>query len=181
MSESTSASESSQAPANQSSQVIAPPIKSGVYTTEFWLTIVTLAATFFAAAGDKLPPHYAVGAGAVAAGLYAVSRGLTKSAGANLMLLAFFAAVLIALTTSGCGSTTTTTKAADGTTRTTTATVPPTPEQLAQYAATGQTVVGGVLMDYAAAKSLSKSGKMRQVVAVPVPVPTPTPAPAAAP
>lgn len=53
-------------------------MKPGYKTTEFYVALlVTIGSTLFAIA-DKLPARYAAGASTIAAGAYALSRGLAK-------------------------------------------------------------------------------------------------------
>ncbi len=54
-------------------------MKPGYKTTEFWLTLALDAAIVVSAIESVLPPKWAAVAGAVANGLYAVSRGKAKS------------------------------------------------------------------------------------------------------
>ena len=53
--------------------------KPGIYTTEFWVSAITLIAVFISSIDDALPDKWAAIAAAVVAGLYAVARGLAKS------------------------------------------------------------------------------------------------------
>lgn len=53
-------------------------MKPGYLTTEFWATMLAALIALIAALADALPPRYAAIAGAIATGLYAVSRGLAK-------------------------------------------------------------------------------------------------------
>jgi hypothetical protein len=54
------------------------PVKPGVRTTEFWLSVVVILGSAVDALAGSLPDRYAGVAVAVASGLYAVSRGLAK-------------------------------------------------------------------------------------------------------
>lgn len=53
-------------------------VKPGYKTTEFWLTLATNIAAVATMSADWLPPKYGVMAIAVANGLYAMLRTLTK-------------------------------------------------------------------------------------------------------
>lgn len=53
--------------------------KSGIRTTEFWLTVITAAGALIAALASELPPRYAAIASAISVGLYAIGRGQAKS------------------------------------------------------------------------------------------------------
>jgi hypothetical protein len=53
-------------------------LKPGYKTTEFAVAVATIIGTVLFSVADKLPPRYAAMASAVAAGSYAVSRGLAK-------------------------------------------------------------------------------------------------------
>jgi len=52
--------------------------RAGYRTTEFWITALSVLATVVMASRELLSSDQAVTAAAIAAGLYAVSRGLTK-------------------------------------------------------------------------------------------------------
>lgn len=52
--------------------------KPGYLTTEFWVTTLTSVAALVAALTSNLNPRYAAIGAAVAEGLYALSRGITK-------------------------------------------------------------------------------------------------------
>ena len=53
-------------------------LKPGYKTTEFLISVATIIGAVAFAIADKLPPRYAAIASAIAAGAYAVSRGLAK-------------------------------------------------------------------------------------------------------
>jgi len=54
-------------------------VKPGYKTTEFAVTVLTALAALIAALSGHLGPRYAAIAAAVSTGLYAVSRGITKT------------------------------------------------------------------------------------------------------
>jgi len=56
-----------------------PPIKPGYKTTEFWVVILAALAAGLEGLTGILPAQTATIVAAIVAGLYAVSRGLTKS------------------------------------------------------------------------------------------------------
>jgi hypothetical protein len=53
--------------------------KPGIKTTEFWLTIAVDLAALLSALAGALPPKWAGAINMVATGLYALSRGWSKS------------------------------------------------------------------------------------------------------
>lgn len=53
--------------------------KPGWQTTEFWVTKLSLAAMILGTVAGYIPGTWSVVGGAIAAGLYAISRGLAKS------------------------------------------------------------------------------------------------------
>lgn len=53
-------------------------LKTGYRTTEFWVSALTIAGLVIASLATSLPPRYAAIGASVAAGLYAISRGLAK-------------------------------------------------------------------------------------------------------
>lgn len=55
-------------------------LKPGYKTTEFLVVVLTAVGLIASAAADWLPPRYAAIGSAVAAGAYAISRGLAKVA-----------------------------------------------------------------------------------------------------
>jgi hypothetical protein len=55
------------------------PTAQGYKTSEFVVTIITIAANLIGAAAGWLPPEYAGIATAIAGGLYALSRSMTKT------------------------------------------------------------------------------------------------------
>jgi len=60
------------------------PVKPGVHTSEFWLSVVVVLAVGIDALAGSLPDRYAGIAVAVASGLYALSRGLAKRPGVHV-------------------------------------------------------------------------------------------------
>ena len=52
--------------------------KAGYKTTEFWVTTLTSLAALIAALTSNLNPRYAAIGAAIAEGLYALSRAITK-------------------------------------------------------------------------------------------------------
>ncbi len=54
-------------------------LKPGVRTTEFWLTVAVDAAALVGDLAKVVPDRYATVMGALATGLYALSRGWAKS------------------------------------------------------------------------------------------------------
>ena len=54
------------------------PVKPGVHTSEFWLSVLVVLGVGIDALAGSLPDRYAGIAVAVASGLYALSRGLAK-------------------------------------------------------------------------------------------------------
>lgn len=53
--------------------------KPGIYTTEFWITVLTAIGMVVASVADWLPDKYAAIAIAVSTAAYAIARGLAKS------------------------------------------------------------------------------------------------------
>lgn len=53
-------------------------MKSGVKTSEFWITLLPILGTWAMAIKDIVPPQYAAIMTAVASSAYAISRGLAK-------------------------------------------------------------------------------------------------------
>lgn len=60
-----------------------PAVKPGYRTTEAWATGAVIAGSVVASIAGNLPDKYAAMASAVAAGLYAVGRGLAKGGGSG--------------------------------------------------------------------------------------------------
>lgn len=54
------------------------PVKPGVKTSEFWLTVAVDVAAFAGAIANVLPDRWAAIAGTISTSLYAVSRGVAK-------------------------------------------------------------------------------------------------------
>ena len=54
------------------------PLKPGYKTTEFAIVVLTEVGVLAGALAGNLSPHYAATASAIAAGAYAVARGLAK-------------------------------------------------------------------------------------------------------
>jgi hypothetical protein len=52
--------------------------KTGIKTTEFFVTIATLIAVLASSLADVLPARYAAIAGSIAAAGYSIARGLSK-------------------------------------------------------------------------------------------------------
>lgn len=61
-------------------------MKEGWKTTEFWVTVLALGGMILGLIGDRTTGTAAVVAGAIASGLYAVSRGLAKKDPTNAEL-----------------------------------------------------------------------------------------------
>ena len=55
-------------------------VKPGVKTSEFWFLLAAAVANIITVLADKMPASWAAIAAIVAAGLYAISRGLAKKA-----------------------------------------------------------------------------------------------------
>ena len=53
-------------------------MKSGIYTTEFWLTIFTSASSLVATYGGLIPSPYGMVITAIVTAGYQISRGLAK-------------------------------------------------------------------------------------------------------
>jgi hypothetical protein len=53
-------------------------VKTGIKTTEWWGTVCVILGTVLASIEGHLPPEWAAIAAAIAAGFYAVGRGLAK-------------------------------------------------------------------------------------------------------
>ena len=53
-------------------------MKAGYKTTEFWVTVLTIAGLVIASIATTLPPKQAAMAASVAAAAYAIARGLAK-------------------------------------------------------------------------------------------------------
>ena len=58
-------------------------MKAGLYTTEFWVTVLTDVGLVASASAGALPAKWAAIAAAVANVAYAVSRGLAKQGAAG--------------------------------------------------------------------------------------------------
>ena len=58
-------------------------MKSGLYTTELWVTVATDVGIIASAVAGALPPKWAAICAAVANVAYAVSRGLAKQGAAG--------------------------------------------------------------------------------------------------
>ena len=54
-------------------------LKPGYKTTEFAVTVLTIVGLLVSALAEHLTPHYAAFASSVAAGAYALSRGIAKA------------------------------------------------------------------------------------------------------
>jgi len=54
------------------------PVKPGYLTTEFWVIVLTAVGSVVAASASWLTPRYAALASAIAAGAYAIARGIAK-------------------------------------------------------------------------------------------------------
>jgi hypothetical protein len=57
--------------------------KSGIKTTEFWLTLLPIVGTWAMAIKDLVPAEYATIMTAIASSAYAISRGLAKKEAKN--------------------------------------------------------------------------------------------------
>ena len=57
--------------------------KPGWKTTEFWVSSLTTAGMLLGTFAGFIPAQYSAIAGALSAGAYAISRGLTKAGAAN--------------------------------------------------------------------------------------------------
>lgn len=55
------------------------PVKSGIFTSEFYIAVVTSIASISLALSHSLEPKYAVIAAALSSMAYSISRGLAKS------------------------------------------------------------------------------------------------------
>lgn len=53
-------------------------LKPGHKTTEFWVTVLTVAGLVIASSTTALPPRYAAIGAAISTGCYAIARGLSK-------------------------------------------------------------------------------------------------------
>lgn len=58
-------------------------MKPGYKTTEFWITIATVAASLFGAAENVLPKQWALVAAALSSACYSIARGQAKSNPSN--------------------------------------------------------------------------------------------------
>ena len=56
-------------------------MKNGYRSTEFYITLLSILGSLAMSVQEMLPPKDAVIAGAIASGLYAISRGLAKQQG----------------------------------------------------------------------------------------------------
>lgn len=59
-------------------KITVPNTSNGYLTTEFWATAATSVGLLIAALGDALPEKWAVYAGSLATGAYALARGISK-------------------------------------------------------------------------------------------------------
>ena len=53
-------------------------MKSGLLTTEFWLTVITVAGTIYSAVNGFIPADLMVKITTIATGVYAIARAIAK-------------------------------------------------------------------------------------------------------